>query len=225
MIRSLFHSRSRNGLHSAPAQGRDALQIGDATYVVVDTELTGLNPKKDSIVSIGAIRMHGGQILLGEQFARTVKPRTSLTAQSVVVHGITPSEVSELPTIDSVIPEFLTFCGGSVVVGHVVSIDLAFLNDELLRISGAKLRNPAVDTHRIHRWLQQHEADACAYYEGNGEATDLFGLAKHHGIPVEGAHDALNDAFVTAQLFQRFLAVLPARGIGTVADLLRIGRP
>ncbi len=221
MIRTLLQRKDRGGAGPVPA----GVAIEDAAYVVLDTELTGLNPKKDSIVSLGAIRMRGKEILLGEHFTRLVKPRTSLTAQSVVVHGITPSEVQELPAIDAVLPEFLAFCGDAVVVGHVVSIDLTFLNDELLRLSGAKLRNPAADTQVIHRWLSCREEDACAYYAGNGEATDLFGLAKRYGIPVEGAHDALNDAFVTAQLFQRFLAVLPGKGIKTVDDLLRIGKP
>ncbi len=212
--------------HSGGGGGQDlSTPVGEARYIVFDTELTGLKPKQDSIVSLGAIMMTGGRIEVGRTFYRVVEPRTELRRSSVVVHGITPAEVRERPAIDEVLPEFLEFCGDGVMVGHVVSIDLGFLNEELLRVRGSKLPNPAVDTHTIHRWLRDREEDACAYYGGSADSTDLFALAERHGIPVTGAHNALNDAFVTAQLFQRFLSALPGRGIRTLVDLTRIGKP
>src|ERR1700690_3323657 len=79
--------------------------IRDAAYVVVDTELTGLNEKKDSIVSIGAVKMTGGKIGLGNTFYRLIHPETTLTAESVVIHEITPSDVSEKPSVDIVLSE------------------------------------------------------------------------------------------------------------------------
>ena len=71
--------------------------IREARYVVFDTELTGLNVKKDSIVSIGALTMYGGKIDLNETYYRVVDPNAMLTGQSVLIHGITPSEASECP--------------------------------------------------------------------------------------------------------------------------------
>ena len=199
--------------------------IGKARYVVFDTELTGLKARQDSIVSLGAIAMEGGRIELGRTFYRLVAPRTMMRGTSVVVHGITPTEAKEGPSIERVLPEFLEFCRDAVVVGHVVSIDLGFLNEELERSSLRKLTNPAVDTLRIHQWLSCRENDACAFYGGSSEGADLFSLAAAHGIPVAVAHNALNDAYVTAQLFQRFLSLLPRHGATTIADLVRIGRP
>lgn len=198
----------------------------EAPYVVFDTELTGLKPKKDSIVSIGAVRMRGRALSVGDTFYRLVEPRTTLTGKSVVVHGITPTEAAAWPDIDTLLPEFLEFCKGCVLVGHVVSIDLAFLNSDMKRLYGAPLENPAVDTFALYRWLCNRERNACAYYDGSSEDNaSLFALAKYYGIGVSEAHNALSDAYVTAQLFQRFLGKLAEQGITTLKDLIRIGRP
>jgi DNA polymerase-3 subunit epsilon len=200
--------------------------IQDATYVVFDTELTGLKPKKDSIVSIGAVRMRGRSIAVGETFYRLVEPRTTLTGKSVVVHGITPTEAAAWPDIDRLLPEFLEFCKGAVLVGHVVSIDLAFLNSDMKRLYGQPLTHLAVDTFALYRWLSGRERNVCAYYDGSSEdSASLFQLAAYYGISPGEAHNALSDAYVTAQLFQRFLGRLEEQGVRTVRDLIRIGRP
>lgn len=207
-------------------QGPDlSAPVAQARYVAFDTELTGLDPKKDSIVSVGAVAMTGGKIEVGRTFYQVVAPRTAMRGSSVVVHGITPSEVQEQPSIGEILPEFLEFCGDSVVIGHMVSIDLSFLNEDLVRLYGCGFPNPAVDTHRISSWLKRRESETCAFYGGDAEGKDLFTLAKQYGIPLSGAHNALSDAFVTAQVFQRFLSLLPKGGVVTVRDLLRIGKP
>lgn len=212
----------RNG----QSRGLDAgTPVEEARYVVFDTELTGLKPKKDSIVSIGAVTMSGSRIEAGNIYYRLVAPRTELTGRSVVVHGLTPSEVSEWPAIDTLLPEFLDFCRDSVLVGHVVSIDLAFLNIEMKRLLGAPLANPAVDTFGIYQWLRKKENNSCAYYGGEPDQATLYALAKQYDIAVDSAHNALSDAFITAQLFQRFLTMLPRMGVRTVGDLIRVGRP
>lgn len=200
------------------------LPVDEACFVVIDTELTGLDPKRDSIVSLGAIKMTSGRIDLGKTFYRIVKPGTDFTSQSVVVHGITPSDVAGLPSIDSVMGEFLAFCKGCIVAGHFLSLDLMFLNKEMKRLSLGTFDNPVVDTYRIHDWIGRQGGDFSRHFGENGD-KDLFTVATKYGIQVSGAHNALMDAFVTAQLLQRFLSVLSNFGVKTVRDLLRIGRP
>lgn len=199
--------------------------IDRCRYVVMDTELTGLDIKQDSIVSLGAVVMEGGRIILGSSFYEIVNPATALTSKSVVVHEITPSEVRTKPTIASVLDDFLKFCEGAVVVGHFLSLDLAFLNKELRRISGRSLNRPVLDTLSIYEWMKEHNGEFSRHYNGADRNKDLFSLARKHHISVSDAHDALMDAYITAQLFQRFLAVLPGLGVRTVKDLLRIGKP
>jgi DNA polymerase-3 subunit epsilon len=197
----------------------------EAVYVVFDTELTGLNPKKDSIVSIGALKVFGTKIDIGNPYYRIVEPQSKLTGQSVVIHGITPSEASECPKIDKLLPEFLDFCGSGIIVGHFVSIDLAFLNKEMTRLFGLTLRNPSVDTCVLYQWVRKREENICAFHDGIKENVDLMTLAQKYSTPVFDAHNALNDAFITAQLLQRLIANLHRFNIKTVEDLLRIGKP
>lgn len=195
-----------------------------ADYVVFDSELTGLQPKKDSIVSLGALRMKGGRISFGDCFYRVVEPRTKLTGKSVVIHGITPSEATECPSIGVLLPEFLDFCGNRVLVGHFISIDIDFINVEMKRLYGFGMQNPAVDTARLYNWMRRKEEAVCAYHGGLSEDIDLFSVAKRYDVPVGKAHNALDDAFVTAQLFQRFITALPQAGVKTVKDLLKTAR-
>lgn len=215
------------GRDAAPPAARPdpGTPIAEAAYVVFDTELTGLESRKDSIVSIGAVKMAGPRILAGEHFNRMVEPRTALTGESVVIHGITPGEARECPGIESMLPEFLAFCRGSVLVGHHVAMDLRFLNAELQRCHGAPVANPTVDTLSLAAWLWKREGDYSAFHEEPRGPVDLFSLATARGIPVHHAHDAAYDAYITAQLFQRYLALLPKHGVRTVGELVRIGKP
>jgi DNA polymerase-3 subunit epsilon len=199
--------------------------ITEADYMVFDTELTGLRLKSDSIVSIGALKMSGGRIDIGNVFYRIVKPRTELNGSSVVIHGITPTEAGQSPDIDTLLPEFLEFCGDAVLVGHFVSIDLGFLNKEMERLYHVSIRNPAIDTGLIFRWLMRRGTGSCAFQGETTEDMTLRALAGRYGIPTNGAHNAQSDAFVTAQIFQRFLSELHSRGIRKVRDLIRIGKP
>jgi len=198
--------------------------ITDVRYVVVDTELTGLDENRDSIVSIGAARMTGGKIDIGNTFYRLVSPRTELTAASVVIHEITPSDVVLSPAIEPVLEEFLEFCGADVLVGHFISIDLAFLNREMKRLRKATLRNRVVDTFSVYEWLRKRGRSRDCF------ATPLAGyrlydIARCFDVPVNSAHNAIMDAYATAQLFQRFLPLLAEAGAGNIGDLLKIGIP
>ncbi len=202
----------------------DTTPITKASYVVVDTELTGLDEKKDSIVSLGAVRMTGGSIDLGNTFYRLISPRTELSAASVVIHEITPSDVESKPGIDSVFGEFLDFCGDAVLVGHFISIDLSFLNRDMRRIRGTEIPNPALDTFSIYEWLRRrNKSRDCMATPLAGYR--LYDIVKCFDIAVNGAHNALMDAFTTAQLLQRFLPLLAEAGVRDLGDLLRIGTP
>ena len=162
---------------------------------------------------------------MGDVYYRLVEPRTELTGQSVIIHGITPSEVSQSPDINTILPEFLGFCGNSIIVGHCVSIDLEFVNKEMMRLYGSPMKNPAIDICIIYQWIRRREEDACAYHDSRVEDITLSALANKYGVLVSNAHNALDDAFVTAQIFQRFISILRGFGVWTLKDLLRIGEP
>lgn len=200
------------------------LPINEARYVVIDTELTGLDERKDSIVSFGAVRMVGGRIDLGSSFYRLINPETELTAQSIVIHQIMPSEVELKPDIDTVLSEFLEFCGTDIIVGHCLAIDLSFINREMKKRSGAELKNGLLDTLALYQALSKRVHNHKIFATPLRDYS-LYGLARHLGIPVSRGHNAMMDAFLTAQVFQRFIPLLLQSGIQEIGDLLRIGCP
>jgi len=198
--------------------------IAESPFVVFDTELSGLNPRRDFIVSIGAIKMTGGTIHPGQEFYRLAKPSGTMTKKSVEIHCLTPDELREESSLEEVLPEFLAFLSDSVLIGHFLYIDLRFLNRAIRDVCRTGLKNPAIDTHNIHEWINENSAEFKRHYNGMSLKTDLFSVAQRYGITVDFAHNALNDAFITAQLFQRFLYFLESNGVNSLRDLVDIGR-
>jgi DNA polymerase-3 subunit epsilon len=213
------------GLLKAGAVVDPGLSIEKIPFVVVDTELTGLDMKRDSVISVGAVKMAGTRIELGRSFYRLVSPRADFKSESIVVHGITPDDVVAKPSLDVVADELLAFCGDRILVGHFFSIDLGFLAREAPAVRAADLRRRAVDTVRVHAWIEHQRHRHAGNYIGPEGALNLVALALSHGIRVGGAHNALTDAFITAQLLQRQLRALPGLGVRTLGDLLRVGKP
>ena len=198
--------------------------IEETDFVVFDTELTGLDFKRDSIVSIGALRMKGGTIQPTGSFYRLVKPETELKRRSVVVHEITPTELQEAASLDEVLEEFIEFIGDAVLVGHFVHIDVNFVSRALKSHFGVTLQNRAVDTGSLLEWLCDNDSRFVRHYRGITAKKDLFSIAKKYGVPAEKAHNAFYDAYVTAQLFQRFLFFLCEGGVKRLKDLLIVGK-
>ncbi len=198
--------------------------LRDVPYVFVDTELTGLDEKRDSILSIGAVKMNRARIELGNQFYSLVKPTSPMGHAAIAVHEITPSEVSQEKEIQTVLPEFLKFCGDDVIVGHFTAIDLDFINRETKRWLGSLLTNPALDTFILYQWLWRRWSSE-NFFGHLPLKPDLFEMAKAFDIPIGGAHNALMDAFLTAQVFQRLLPWLERSGVHTLADIVTIGDP
>jgi DNA polymerase-3 subunit epsilon len=213
------------GFLKAGAVVDPGLAIEKIPFVVVDTELTGLDMKRDSVVSVGAVKMAGTRIELGRSFYRLVSPRADFKHESIVVHGITPDDVATKPSVDVVADELLAFCGDRILAGHFFGIDLGFLGREAPAVKAADLRRRAVDTVRIYAWIEQQRHRHAGRYSVPEGALNLIAVAQSHGIRVGGAHNALNDAFITAQLLQRQLRALPSLGVRTLGDLLRVGKP
>lgn len=205
-------------------QKRSEAPVGSTSFVVIDTELTGLNPRKDSIVSIAGVRMTGSRISLGDPFYRLVKPKCPMTRESVIIHGITPSDVAAEAGSYSVLSEFASFCGKTIIVGHYVGIDFDFINREMEQVLGMRLENRVLDTAELYAWVLRQGLLESRLPEPP-RTPDLYRLADFFDIDVAEAHHALVDAFTTAQLFQRFQPLLQKAGAEALEDILRIGIP
>ncbi len=214
MIASLRIFRERQKLKDIP--------ILEASYVVIDTELTGLDEKRDSIISLGAIRMKGGRIYPGDYLYRIIKPERVLTKESILIHGLTPQELESGMDIEKAIADLENFIGDEIIVGHCVSIDIAFINRQIKKSFRRTLRNPVIDTWLIYENLNKRFPSERCFSQ---MADNLYDASRCFGIPVENAHNALIDAFITAQFFQRLLPLLMRSGIERITELLRIGDP
>lgn len=194
--------------------------IADTEFVVLDTELTGLNEFKDHIIAIGAIKMKGRTIKLGDIFHRTVSPsKAKFRKESIMIHEITPSELESCPKIEPILREFLEFSKDSVVIGHCVDIDLAFLKKEIKDNLNISYEPLAIDTLYIYKWL----INRGVLSQNNSEKNSLEDIATSLGVEVRALHDAAADAFITAQIFQKLLFYLGEQKIFTLGELINIG--
>jgi DNA polymerase III subunit epsilon len=132
------------------------VSLRDTTFVVVDLETTGGRAKGDAdgrgfdaITEIGAVKVRGGEVL-GE-LATLVDPGRSIPPQIVALTGITTAMVHDAPTIDSVLPAFLEFSRGAVLVAHNAGFDIGFLRAAAERLGLPWKRPPVLCTVKLAR--------------------------------------------------------------------------
>ncbi|MGZ4815832.1 MAG: 3'-5' exonuclease [Terriglobales bacterium] len=195
--------------------------LSSIRFVVVDTELTSLDARTNRLLSVGAVAMHGTRIALGEQFYRVVNPGVAIPASGVLIHKLRPNDIERGESPAEVLNDFRNFIEGAVLVGHFATIDVSVLRKEMTQ-TGHKLQNAAICTARVHRWIlrqQRYTEDQFHKLEN----VDLATLAKTYKIEISEAHHALDDAFVTARLWQKLLHALESLGIHRYGQLLKIG--
>lgn len=184
----------------------------DVRFCVLDIETTGGSTLDDAITEIGATIVQGGSCL--GTFRSFVHPGRSIPARISYLTGITDSLVSAAPRPEAVIPAFVEFTAGSVVVGHNVRFDLAFLDAAFERQGFDPLPRPAVDTCGIARRILRDEVPDCR----------LGTLADHLRLDHRPAHRALEDALATTDLLHVLLERAASYGVVELDDLLGLQR-
>jgi DNA polymerase-3 subunit epsilon len=193
--------------------------LEDLTYVVFDTETTGLLPRQgDAIVQIAAVRIVNGRRVAGEVFDTLVNPGRPIPAAATAVHGITGAMVEGAPRLPEAARRFHRFAEGAVLIAHNAPFDMAFLRRAEGQI-GLRFDMPILDTVLLSAVLY-----------GRHEVHSLDALAHRLGItiPEEARHTALGDAVATADAFLRMMPMLRGRGLCTfgavLAEVRRHGR-
>jgi DNA polymerase-3 subunit epsilon len=202
--------------YAKSAQPRPRTPWREASYCVVDLELTGLNPRRDEIVSFGAVPIEQGRIHLREAVYGLVRPARAVPAESVLVHGLRAADLVDAPPLEEALGALLESMTGRVLVVHAARIERAFLRPALRR-HGVRLSGPIVDTSVLGRlWMLERHGTAPQW-------LSLAALVADLGLPVHRAHNALGDALTTAQAFLALGAHLDALRPETVRSLARAG--
>jgi CBS domain-containing protein len=179
--------------------------------VVIDTETTGLDPRKARVIELAGVRLSVGKLVAGDSFRQLLRPAgESIPAETTRIHGIDDAMVAEAPLFADVWPRFSMFRGEAVVIGHTVGFDLAVLKRECDLAGLPWIRPRTLDT----RLLAQIAAPELAGYT-------LEKLAAWLGVAAADRHSALGDAITTARVFLALVPKLRDHGIRTIAEAER----
>jgi signal-transduction protein with cAMP-binding, CBS, and nucleotidyltransferase domain/DNA polymerase III epsilon subunit-like protein len=176
--------------------------------VVIDTETTGLDVRRDRVIQIGGVRMNGADMDLSETFEAVVDPGVAIPGASSRVHGLTDADVAGKPSLARIMPEFSAFIGDRIVIGHSIHFDLAMLRHEAARQGFVWTQPRALDVALIAAGLEPGLVD-----------TSLESLAVGLGVQLSGRHTAIGDALTTARVFAALQPRLLAAGIRTIGEL------
>lgn len=192
--------------------------IEEIRFVVFDTETTGLDIKKDHVLSIGAVGVKGFEIAIQDRLECYVRQEYEPSQEAVAVHGILSSHpATGLDALEAV-KRFLQFTKDSVLVAHHAAFDVNMINRILKENGGGKLQNKVIDTGYLARRVTiKTQAERRGTY-------GLDNLCRLYHIPMSDRHTAAGDAFITAILLMKLLVRLKKRGVNTLGDLLRARR-
>lgn len=179
--------------------------------VVIDTETTGLDPRKARVIEVAGVRLSAGKPVADGSFRQLLRPAgESIPAETTRIHGIDDAMVAESPLFVDVWPRFKAFLDQAVVIGHTVGFDLAVLKRECDLAGLPWIRPRTLDT----RLLAQIAAPELAGYT-------LEKLAAWLGVDAVDRHSALGDATTTARVFLALVPKLRDHGIRTIAEAER----
>lgn len=175
------------------------------TCVVFDIETTGFGPVNDQIIEIGAVKVQDGKIV--DKYSTFVNPDIPIPYHITQLTSITDEMVMDSPMIDVILPEFLEFCKGSILVAHNASFDVGFITKKA-EFLGIETDFTVIDTVGMARLLLPHLS-----------RFKLNIISKELGITLESHHRAVDDAGATAEIFVKFIEMLDEKNVTTLEEL------
>jgi len=183
--------------------------LRETTFVVFDLETTGGSAERDAVTEIGAVKVRGGEVL-GE-FATLVDPERGVPPEIVQLTVITNAMVYGAPTMRTVLPTFLEFAAGAVLVAHNSAFDIGFIRAACQRLGYPWRRPPVVCTVKLaRRALSRQEAPSCK----------LSALATFFSATTVPVHRALDDAKATVEVLHGLLERVGSMGVASLEELL-----
>lgn len=192
----------------------EATALTELRFVAVDVETSGLNARRDRLLSIGAVTVESMRIVPGKAFDAVLRNETPSTRENVLVHGLTPRRQAAGEAPKQALSEFLDFVGKAPCVAFHAGFDRLVLDRALSAELGVRLSNPWLDLAELAPALFPHARLV------NGTLDDWLA---HFHIGVQQRHDAIHDAHAAAELLLIVLARARASGIATLAQLRAAG--
>jgi DNA polymerase-3 subunit epsilon len=164
--------------------------------VSIDCETTGLDPRRDEIISVAAIKIRGDRILASETFQSVVRPRVAIATAAIKVHGLREVDVANARPMSEILPDLLHFIGGRPLVGYYIDFDIAMLNNHVSEMLGIQLPNPTIEVSSIYYERKYGDAPP-------GTQIDLTfaNILRDLKLPLFNQHDAFSDALMTAMIY------------------------
>jgi DNA polymerase-3 subunit epsilon len=204
--------------------------IGDQSYrfmfkpgppdeaVAFDCETTGLDVRRDDIITIAAVKIRGNRILSSERFEAVVRPEARMNVDAIKIHRLREVDVDAGERIEAIIPRFLHFVAGRPLIGYYVDFDVRMVDKYLRGMIGIELPNPLIEVSKLYYERKYSDAPP-------GTTVDLSfaAILRDLDLPVLDQHDAFNDALMTAMMYLR-LRDMKQRGV-RIARTRGVDRP
>ena len=171
--------------------------LNKSSYVVFDLETTGLSARYDKIIEFGAVKVSGGRVV--DQFDVLINPGVHIPEKITEITTITDEQVQDKPTIDKVLPKILEFIGDSILVTHNAHFDISFLNESLLANGYELLKNGAIDTLALSRYV---------FPDSSNHRLGTLCRRLEVKYNEDEAHRADYDAFVLSEVWHVLLEML-----------------
>lgn len=175
------------------------------TFVVFDLETTGFNKEQDKIIEFGAVKIVNGEVV--DRFSQFVDPQMPIPPKITELTSITDQDVKGAKTIEEVLPAFMNFAQGSILVAHNASFDVGFIKNKASKLD-MKVEHTVLDTVELSRTLFPHLS-----------RHKLNTIAKHLGVSLDNHHRAVDDAEATAEIFLKCIPLLEEEGVKNLTDI------
>ncbi|WP_339924823.1 3'-5' exonuclease [uncultured Cyclobacterium sp.] len=192
-----------------------AKPIRELDFLVLDTETTGLDVRKDYVLSYGSVLVSNNRMKISESKEYYMRPKKR-SKEAVKVHGLI--QVRPYVSREQLIRSFLEDASNKILVGHHLGFDLAMLEKLGKTLGLRKIKQPSLDTYELAVRLENGK-----YHDPHTIAAQDYSLDKlceRYKIALDDRHTAAGDALLTSQLLLKLLKVAERKGIKTFGDLM-----